>query len=251
MTPETSQALYKAIFERRSVRKYSDKPVDSQTMQAIQDFAENTAQQLYPHIGTTVDIVSPSAVGKLGVAKAPHFLLFYSEAAADNSHLLNTGFYFQQLDLFLHTLRLGRCWQGMVRPKQREKDGLTQLAALSFGYPADMDALTRTISDFKRKPLAEVASGDDPRLEAARLAPSGINAQKWFFAARNGAIDVFRAKPGPLSLKLYNDMSLIDAGIALCHLQLASTHHNLPFSPTKLPKEKAPTKEGFEYLITI
>jgi len=246
----TAQVLYKAIYERRSVRRYNNQTVDEQIMQDIITFAEDTVLRLYPEIRTALDIVPPSEVGKLGVVKAPHFLLFYTDKGADDvQHLLNAGFFLQHLDLYLHTLGLGRCWLGLARPKQRSKDGLAHCITLAFGYTDD--ELTRPSSDFKRKSLSQMSTGDDPRLEAARLAPSAVNSQTWFFAAHNQSIDVYQAVVSPLKKRLYGVMNSIDMGIALCHLQLASLHYQMSYQYRILPPEEAPHKENFEYLATI
>ena len=55
---------------------------------------------------------------------------------------------------------------------------------MAFGKPAE--PLYRELSEFKRKPLAEISEGSDERLEAARLAPSGMNVQNWYFIAKDG-----------------------------------------------------------------
>jgi nitroreductase len=243
--------LYDAIFKRRSIRKYSSTPVDERMLHAIRDFAANTAEHLYPDIRIATDIVGRSEVSKLGTPNAPCFLVLYSEATADNSYLLNGGFFLQQLDLYLYTLGLGRCWLGMAKPRQKNREGLPHLITLAFGYPQSADALSRSLDDFKRKSLEQITSGSDPRLEAARLAPSGNNMQRWYFAAHNGSIDVFRNMSGRLTLKLYADMGLIDIGIALCHLRIASQYYQLPFDYRTLPARTAPSIDGYEYLATV
>ncbi|MCL2606180.1 MAG: nitroreductase, partial [Coriobacteriia bacterium] len=242
--------LYKAIFERKSIRRYSDRPVSDQMMQDICDFTSSTALRLFPQIAFSIEVVSPSEVGKLGVPKAPHFLLFYTKAGDDgNQHLLNAGFVLQQVDLYLHTLGLGRCWLGLARPKQREKDGLAHCITLAFGYP-DED-LVRISNDFKRKPLDQISTGDDPRLEAARLAPSAVNSQNWFFDASDQSINVYMSNTGAIKKKLYGAMNVIDVGIALAHLQIASMHYQISFDCQILPQGSVPNKDNFTYMVTV
>ena len=252
VTIENAAQLYNAIFERRSIRRYNGQPANEQTLQQVHDFVQS-APRLYPEIAFDIDIVDPTQVGKLGVPKAPHYLLFYSDVTEDGSHLVNAGHFVQLLDLYLHTLGLGRCWLGLARPKQKELKGRPLIITLCFGYTDEQ--LSRDSAQFKRKPLDKISSGNDPRLEAARLAPSGVNSQNWFFAAREEdstkKIDVFRGKVSPLKPKLYEAMSFIDAGIAVCHLHLASRQYQLPFNPQTLPANAAPNKEGYKYLITV
>ena len=59
---------------------------------------------------------------------------------------------------------------------------------MAFGYPSE--ELFRNVSDFKCKSLTEISEGADSRLEAARIAPSGMSSQNWFFLCTNGIIHV-------------------------------------------------------------
>ncbi|MBQ4550147.1 MAG: nitroreductase, partial [Oscillospiraceae bacterium] len=60
--------------------------------------------------------------------------------------------------------------------------------------------------------LAQIADTPDPRLEPARLAPSAVNSQPWYFTHEGDAIHVYRSRKG----------SRLDAGIALAHLYVAN-----------------------------
>lgn len=66
---------------------------------------------------------------------------------------------------------------------------------MAFGYPSE--ELFRNVSDFRRRSLIEISEGADSRLEAARIAPSGMNSQNLFFCV-NGIIYVYRKKMNPL-----------------------------------------------------
>jgi len=245
-----ADSLYNAIFERKSIRRYTDELVSDHMQAEILDYAQEGALKLYPELPYAVEIVGADEVGKLAVSKAPHFLLFYArEGAGAYDHLLNAGFVLQQLDLWLHTRGLGRCWLGLAKPKQREKDGMQHCITLAFGHPAE--PLSRTAADFKRKALEQISTGSDPRLEAARVAPSAVNSQTWFFDAHDGDIDVFMERTGAIKRRIYGSMNVIDNGIALCHLYLASQHFDLPFNFLVVPETQAPQKDGYNYMGTI
>ena len=143
-----------------------------------------------------------------------YYLLFYSEEK--DGSLENIGFIGQQMDLFLSGSGLGSCWQGMAKPEGKDESALPFVICMAFGKSAE--PLHREISDFKRKPLDEISEGDDERLEAARLAPSGMNAQNWHFVAESGKIHCYRKKPSALRGLMTNRLSHIDMGIALCHI---------------------------------
>jgi hypothetical protein len=82
-------------------------------------------------------------------------------------------------------------------------------------------------------------------LEAARLAPSGINAQNWYFAAENGKIHCYRKKANPILGFIYNKLACIDMGIALCHIAVERDG----FSFIKEPG--VPDRKGHVYMGTV
>ena len=111
---------------------------------------------------------------------------------------------------------------------------------MSFGKPAE--PLHRNLSEFKRKPLSEISEGTDERLEAARLAPSGMNLQNWFFIADKGKIHCYRKKS---LLGFMNKLACFDMGIALCHIAKESGN----FKFTK--ESDAPSRKGYVYTGTV
>lgn len=60
--------------------------------------------------------------------------------------------------------------------------------------------------------LEQITDKPDPRLEPARLAPSAVNGQPWYFAHEGETIHIYCNKKG----------SPLDAGIALAHLYVAN-----------------------------
>ena len=204
------------IRKRKSIRKYDLMKLDDAALDAVRAQIGAVAP-LFPDIRYSIEIVDKTK-GMFGV-KAPHYLLFYSEEK--DGFLENTGFIGQQMDLCFSGSGLGSCWLGMAKPVERGAGGLPFVICMAFGKPAE--PLHRELSEFKRKPLAEICEGDDVRLEAARLAPSGMNAQNWYFAADGGKIRCYITKPGgPLGFGS-NRLGFIDMGIALCHIAQESS----------------------------
>ena len=60
--------------------------------------------------------------------------------------------------------------------------------------------------------MEQITDKADPRLEPARLAPSAVNSQPWYFIHEGDAVHVHCSKKG----------SRLDAGIALAHLFVAN-----------------------------
>jgi len=196
------------IRKRKSIRKYDPTPLDAVTLDKVKEQIKNI-KPLYPDIKYSIEITHKTK-GMFNI-KAPHYLIFGSEE--QDGYLENIGFIGQQLDLFFSESGLGSCWLGASKPEEKVASALPHVICMSFGKPAE--PLHREFAEFKRKPLTEMSEGTDARLEAARLAPSGMNAQNWYFIAENGKIHCYRKKA---LLGFLNKMGCIDMGIALCHI---------------------------------
>ena len=201
--------LSEMIFHRKSCRSFTGKPVDAEMIEKILSFE---MKPLYPEIKVRMDIVSREKVKCLCPWTTPQLITIYSEET--EGYLENIGFLFQQMDLYLQTLGLGVCWLGMGRmhPKTTTAvEGMKFVIMLAFGHPKG-DQLRHDRKGFKRKSPEKIADQADPRLEPARLAPSAVNSQPWYFTHEDDTIHVYCSKKG------YR----LDAGIALAHLYVAN-----------------------------
>jgi nitroreductase len=106
------------------------------------------------------------------------------------------------------------------------------LAVTPIGYPRAKDSLSeKSMTGFglnhKRKPLSALVTGLEMEkwpewirisLEAARLAPSGVNRQPWHFYIEPDTITVsVRTKEPDFNLS-----KRLDCGIAMAHIEIAS-----------------------------
>ena len=201
--------LHEMIFKRKSCRSFTNVPVDAATIETIKAFS---MKPLYPEINVRMDIVSRDKVKCICPWTTPQLITIYSEEAEGYSE--NIGFLFQQMDLYLQTLGLGVCWLGMGRmnPKTTTAvEGMKFVIMLAFGYPKG-DQLRHDLKGFKRRPMEQTTDKPDPRLEPARLAPSAVNSQPWYFTHEGEAIHVWCSKKG----------NRLDAGIALAHLYVSN-----------------------------
>jgi len=235
--------LYDAIFTRASTRAFDPAPAPAGTLEALESFIAGV-KPLLPGAAFTHRIVGLDEVKGMALPRAPHFLLISGEAQP----LRDTaaGFLGQHAELFLYANGLAARWLAGVKPKRADPN---HIIGIAFGKPAAPGA--RKPEDFKRKPLAEIARGADPRLEAARLAPSGLNGQPWYFIVDGGRIHVYyKTSLGGLVGKLYN-LTGLDVGIALAHLAVASEHEGKPFNFT-VNESGAPTPPaGFAYVGSV
>jgi len=233
-----TRAMNEIIRKRKSIRNYELTSLDAGTLEEVQKQIDK-AKPLYGEIQCSVEIVSKTK--GLFNTKAPHYLIFRSEEK-DGAYE-NIGFIGQQLNLYFAESELGACWLGASKPIDKEKSALPHVISMAFGKP--MEPLYRTLSEFKRKALNEISEGMDERLDAAQLAPSGMNAQNWYFIADEGNIHCYRKDSGPLLGFIYNKLSCIDIGIALCHIAEESSDFRF------LKEQGVPVRKGLIYIGTV
>jgi hypothetical protein len=163
-----------------------------------------------------------------------------------------SGKLFQSNDFSVNGL--GSCWLGIPQPTKEvtESSSLEFIILMSFGNARE--PLYRTnASEFKRQPLRNITNieGADELLEPARLAPSAINLQNWYFTGNKNQIHAYSSKPGFLRNIAGGSYFPVNMGIALCHLQLATQHYGLKnkfyFDSSK---DKSPPK-NLEYIATL
>lgn len=233
--------LYPYIFKRRSTRRYDMTPLRESQLQDIRAFAK-TMRPLFPAI--RVEYRLDSNVRNILPVKAPHNFIISSELK--EGYLENVGFLYQQMDLYLSSLGLGSCWLGMAKPTEAVDTHLEFVIVLAFGKPKDNPY--RGPEGFNRKALGDIASGNDPRLEAVRLAPSASNTQNWYFVCDGGEIHAYQKLLNPVKAKFYDKFNRLDVGIALCHLYLATAEQGRDFT---FKAEGVPALEGYRAIGTV
>ena len=235
--------LYSAMFTRKSVRKFDNLPLDVQAIGGLKSYIADV-RPLLKQSKLSYTILGAEEVKGMALPKAPHFLLI----SGKEQPLRNTcaGFLFQHAELYLYAMGYATRWLAGVKPKREDPN---RIIGLAFGRPAG--SAVRRPEDFDRKPMAEIAKGTDSRLEAVRLAPSGMNGQPWYFVVEGERIQVYYKKSlDGLMGRMYHHTDL-DAGIALCHLAVASEHEGKPFHFRMDGKPGMAPPKGFEYLGTV
>ena len=204
--------------------------MDAATLETIKAFP---MKPLYPEIKVHWDIVPRNQVKCICPWTTPQLITIYSEEA--DGYLENIGFLFQQMDLYLQSLGLGVCWLGMGRMNPRTTEqvaGMKFVIMLAFGHPKG----DQTRRGFKRKSMEQISDQAEPRLEPARLAPSAVNSQPWYFKCTEDTICVYCGKTG----------SRLDAGIALAHLYVSNEETFRFFHA-----EHAPAVSGYGYVGSV
>ncbi|MBO4797487.1 MAG: hypothetical protein J5494_01760 [Candidatus Methanomethylophilaceae archaeon] len=203
-----------AIYTRRSVRSYVSEPLGSEDLDKIERWirgAERLTDDPFEY-----DYLGPEQIKTVLKWRAPHYLAVYS--GKDMMSAVNVGFVFQQADLRMQADGIGSCWLGMAKPESPlQHGGMEWGVSMSFGKPAEYPEVDKGAD---RKPLSRISDTEDPRLEPARLAPSAVNSQTWYFKKNGDAYDLYY-KPKILKIPGITYWNYNDLGICLAHLYMA------------------------------
>ena len=226
--------LLEAIAARHSVRRYREQPLPEEVAAALQQKIEEVNAKGHLHIQLVRD--EPKAFkGVFAYGKfsgVTHYLVVCGQKADDLDE--RVGYYGEQLVLFAQQLGLNTCWAGLSYHKVpgtyvlRAGEKVACYIALGYG--------TTPGTDHPRKSVAAVSNASDRTpawfrrgVEAALLAPTAINQQKFRFellAPRADGIGRVRADKG-FSLVGYTKM---DMGIAKLHFEIGAGRENFEWA---------------------
>lgn len=206
-----------ALRRRQSTRAYDMAPLTQEDLDEVVGYAQ-CVEPLVPGVATSVELVGPDDVKSVMKWRAPHYLAVYTPAGDGGG--LAAGHLAERVVLRLTAAGIATCMATSVTPKEPHAPvGAEYRLVVAFGR-AEGEAWREGADGLKRKAMGEVSDTDDPRLEAARIAPSAMNGQPWRFAHNGDGIRLFREKPG--LLKKMMDFGAVDCGIALANLEVAN-----------------------------
>ena len=221
--------LQEAITARHSVRKYIDKEIPADIVTALQDkIAE------YNKVGNlNIQLVlneTRAFTGMLSYGSfsgVRNYFVMVGKKGADLDE--RVGYYGEQLVLLAQTLGLNTCWVGLSYRKVPEAynvgkdEKLVCMIALGYGETQGVPHKIKSVEDVSN------ASDITPSwfrkgVEAALLAPTAVNQQKFSFeyVGMNNNRHQLRAKKG-VSMIGY---TLMDLGIAKCHFEIGAGKNN-------------------------
>lgn len=232
------KSLAQAIQHRHSVRKYIDNPIAENLISILQEKVNEVNAEGNLHIQLVTN--EPKAFkGRMaygvfhGVNK--YFAMIGRKDASTRSTQASLseriGYYGEQLVLLAETLGLNTCWVGLTYNNIKEAyekgddEKLCCMIALGYGDDPGRNMKRKSIESLSN--VSEVATPDWFRkgVEAARLAPTAVNQQKFYFSYlgtdENG---IHRVKAErKFSLIGYTKM---DLGIAKLHFEIGAGKKN-------------------------
>ena len=235
-------ALREMIDKRLSARKYEKQPLSKEIKAEIFS-AISEVKPLYPDIKTEFRYFRRDEVRSLMPWMPEDAIGIYSEVK--DGYLENAGFMLAAVDLYLQSVGIGACWVGLAGPKDKKQYGELEFVIL-LAIGKSKVSLRSGASDFKRKDISEITSSEELYgiLEPARLAPSSVNSQPWYFVSNGDEIDVYQLDL--VRTKGLRRMNRIDVGIALLHLFVSNPDGFLAYV-----KDDAPTRDKMTYIATV
>lgn len=237
------KALADAIYMRRSHRKYYNDILSPDEEKAI-ELAISDLKPLYPDIKCRIELVFKSHVRTMMPWMPPHAVVAFSEVR--DGYLENIGFMLEQLDLFIQSagLLLGACWVGMGKPREGVMSVPDMEYVMMLAVGKTKEKMRRGESEFKRSSLAEISDTEDTALLPARVAPSSVNSQPWYFEHADGCIRLYQKQL--VRTKNLARMNRIDVGIALSHMYVANSETFEHFIESPVPE-----REKMDYILSF
>lgn len=220
--------LQEAIRARHSVRQYLDKPIEEEKVSQLQSLIDECNQKGQLHLQLVVN--EPKAFTG-GMAKYGNFsgVSNYIALIGPKGSDEKIGYYGEQVVLLAQTLGLNSCWVGMSYKKQPDQyqiaPGEVMLGVISLGYGANQGKphpQSKGIEHFCH------VDGEMPEwfrqgMEAALLAPTAINQQKFEFDLTNQNQVTAKTRFA------FTPYAKLDLGIVKCHFEIGSGKANLFF----------------------
>ena len=222
--------IQEAIEARHSVRAYKDQPLSEETVKVLEDeiVTLNNEGQLHIQLICNEPKAFQGTMAKYGKFRnANNYLVMAGKKADDLDERI--GYYGEHLVLLAQTLGLNTCWVGLSYSKvpgtyELGKDEkIACYIAIGYGETQGVGHKIKTVEQVSN------ASDITPSwfkkgVEAALLAPTAVNQQKFSFeyVGMSNNHHQVRAKKG-FSMIGYTQM---DLGIAKYHFELGAGKNN-------------------------
>lgn len=210
--------LKEAMQARHSVRQYKNKPLDQETIKTLQAEITECNQESGLHIQLVTN--EPKAFDG--------FMAHYGKFSGVTNYIAmigkkdgldeKCGYYGERLVLLAQQLGLNTCWVAMSYSKIKtafvveQGEKLCVVIALGYGETQGVPHKSKSVDDVV-KVEGEMPDWFQRGIEAALLAPTAMNQQKFLFTLKENQVSV---KPG---MGFYTK---VDLGIVKYHFEAGS-----------------------------
>ena len=217
--------LQEAIVARHSVRQYQEKPIEKEKIEQLRAAVAEANADGRLHLQLVID--EPEAFAH-GMAKYGKFsgISNYIALVCRKGEDEMLGYHGERIVLLAQTLGLNSCWVGLTFSKQPGRytiaDGEKMHGVIALGYGANQGVQhpQKPVEGFY-KAASEVPEWFKRGMEAALLAPTAMNMQKFEFELLPDGRVAARTR-----FALVGTYLKIDLGIAKCHFELGAGKDN-------------------------
>lgn len=207
-----------AIRARHSVRAYQNRPIEPEKAELLRAYIRelNESYDLHLQYIEPAGAVFSGLASKLtGWSGVPAYIAVVGRRRDDLDEVC--GYAGEKLVLYAQTLGLNTCWAGIFKRKLStaeiaEDEKLVLSIAVGYGVTGGSARKSKSVED-----VADVKDMPDwfrSGVEAALLAPTAVNQQKFIFSLDGDQPEVRVTGNGPF-VKL-------DLGIVKCHFEIGS-----------------------------
>lgn len=226
--------IQEAIEARHSVRAYKDQPLTEEVVNVLNEkIAElNKLGNLHIQLIQNEPKAFQGKLAKYGkFSGACNYLVMAGKKADDLNERI--GYYGEQLVLLAQTLGLNTCWVGLSYSKVPGtyvlEDGEKIACYIALGYGENQGV------GHKVKTVEQVSNASDVTpswfkkgVEAALLAPTAVNQQKFSFEL----VDRKNGRPQVIAKKGFSMIGYtqLDLGIVKCHFEIGAGKENFEWA---------------------
>lgn len=215
--------LIEAMNARHSVRQYMEKPLEAEVIEILKKEINDCNRESGLHIQLVVNEPKAFEGFMAHYGKFSGVTNYIALIGKKGSHLEEkSGYYGERLVLLAQQLGLNTCWVAMTYSKIKSAfvidhgEKLCVVIALGYGKTQGTAHKSKQINDVMK------TEGDHPEwfqkgVEAALLAPTAMNQQKFLFTRKDNQVSV---KAG---IGFYTK---IDMGIVRYHFEIGAGKNN-------------------------
>lgn len=226
--------MLQAMRERHSVRNFTNQPIEQEKREQLIELVD----QVNKVSGLSMQVVfdEPAAFGSSILAKfgkfsgAANYIACVGTEAADLDE--KVGYYGEALVLEAQRMGLNTCWVGLTYSKKKSGarinpgERLVCVIALGYGTTPGIPRKTKPIEELCSV-VGEMPAWFEAGMEAAQLAPTAMNQQKFLIELQEGSQVSAKSLGGPYSS--------VDLGIVRYHFEIGANALDTSWTWTDWP----------------
>lgn len=225
--------ILEAIRERHAVRKYQDRPIEAEKVEQIEQLISecNRESGLHIQLVTNEPLAFSTGVFKYGQFSGVKNYLVLAGPKKGHDVKEKIGYYGQKVVLLMQTLGLNTCWVALTFKnikdayELRDDEELKLVVACGYGETNGVQhPQKKTVQELCRDERAQegqpLPDWFGRGMEAALLAPTAMNQQKFLFTLLDG--NKVRAKA---KFDLFGNAAY-DLGIVKCNFEIGAGKEN-------------------------